>query len=102
MSGFSKSDLKGEGASLIDGNEMNVCMTECAKQMICVCHSHNTCNKDQFLQKKCIGAQFEGMKFEILKDLMKEEVAKGYENLSEFTAPPQPDPTPTVPAPEPI
>lgn len=101
MSGFSKNDKKGEGASLIDGNEMNVCMTECSRQMICVCHNRNTCNKDQFLSKKCQGAEFEGMKFEILKDLMKEEVAEGYQNLAEFTADPQPDPAPE-PAPEPI
>ena len=104
MSGFSKNDKKGEGASLIDGNENNVCLTECAKQMICICHNRNTCCKDQFLDKKCEGAQFEGMKFEILKDLMKEEVEAGYQNLCEFTAAPQPEPapTPTAPAPEPI
>ena len=93
MSGFSRNDKKGEGASLIDGNEMNVCMTECVRQMICCCHSHNTCNKDQFLSKACPEAQFSGLKFDILKDLMKEEVKAGYQNLSEFSAP-QPEPEP--------
>jgi len=97
MSGFTKNDKKGEGASLIDGNENNVCMTECAKQMICVCHNRNTCCKDQFLDKKCEGAKFEGLKFEILKDIMKEEVADGYQNLAEFKAQPQPE---TEPEPE--
>ena len=94
MSGFTKNDTKGEGASLIDGNENNVCMTECAKQMICVCHNRNTCCKDQFLDKRCEGAKFEGLKFEILKDIMKEEVANGYECLAEFKAQPQPEPEP--------
>ena len=94
MSGFTKNDKKGEGASLIDGNENNVCMTECAKQMICVCHNRNTCCKDQFLDKRCEGAKFEGLKFEILKDIMKEEVANGYECLAEFKAQPQPEPEP--------
>jgi len=95
MSGFTKNDTKGEGASLIDGNENNVCMTECAKQMICVCHNRNTCCKDQFIEKRVEGAQFTGMKFELLKQMMKDEVKAGYQNLAEFTAdPPQPEPEP--------
>ncbi len=90
MSGFSRNDTKGEGASLIDGNENNVCMTECAKQMICICHNRNTCGKNQFLDKKCEGAEFSGFKFDLLRDMMKEEVEAGYENLSEFKgAPPE-------------
>jgi len=95
MSGFTKNDTKGEGASLIDGNENNVCMTECAKQMICVCHNRNTCCKDQFIEKRVEGAQFTGMKFELLKQMMKDEVKAGYQNLAEFNAdPPQPEPEP--------
>ena len=62
--------------------------------MICVCHNRNTCCKDQFLDKRCEGAKFEGLKFEILKDIMKEEVANGYECLAEFKAQPQPEPEP--------
>jgi len=90
MSGFARNDTKGEGASLIDGNENNVCMTECAKQMICICHSRNTCGKNQFLDKRCEGAEFSGFKFDLLRDMMKEEVEAGYENLSEFKgAPPE-------------
>lgn len=88
MSGFTKNDKKGEGASLIDGNENNVTLTECDKQMICICHNRNTCCKDQFLDKVCPGAQFSGFKFDLLKDLMKDEVEGGYENLCEFSAPP--------------
>jgi hypothetical protein len=84
MSGFTRNDTKGEGASLVDGNEMNVTLTQCANQMICICHSRNTCNKDQFLDKKCPDAKLEGMKLQILKDIMKDEVEEGYENLSEF------------------
>jgi hypothetical protein len=84
MSGFIRNDTKGEGASLVDGNEMNVTLTECSQQMICICHSRNTCNKDQFLDKKCPDAKLEGMKLQILKDIMKDEVEEGYENLSEF------------------
>jgi hypothetical protein len=34
------------------------------------------------------------LKFDILRDLMKEEVAEGYQNLSEFSAAPQPEPEP--------
>ena len=79
----------GEGASLVDGNENNVTLTECSQQMLCVCHSRNTCNKDIFLDKVCPDADLQGMKLDILKDLMKEEVESGYENLAEFSSPPQ-------------
>jgi len=96
MSGFTKNDTKGEGASLIDGNENNVCMTQCAQQMICVCHNRNTCCKDQFLEKKCPDAQYNGLKFDILKDILKEEVDAGYENLAEFSAIPAEDPPPSA------
>ena len=33
-------------------------------------------------------ANLEGLKLDILKDLMKPEVESGYENLAEFTSPP--------------
>ena len=92
MSGFTRNDTKGEGASLVDGNDNNVTLTECSQQMLCVCHSRNTCNKDIFLDKKCPDANLEGLKLDILKDLMKPEVEHGYENLAEFSSPPQPEP----------
>ena len=52
MNWYTRNDEKGEGASLVDGNEMNVVKSECALCMICVCHNSNTCKKDRFLEDK--------------------------------------------------
>ena len=87
MSFYSRNDEKGEGASLIDGNEMNVVKTECSLCMICVCHNTNTCNKDAFEECNIQEAKISGIKYEILQDIMNKEIQEGKNNKSKFTIP---------------
>ena len=49
MNYYTKNDEKGEGSSLIDGNEHNVTKSQCKECMMCICHNKNTCNKDTFI-----------------------------------------------------
>ena len=87
MNYYTRNDEKGEGASLVDGNEMNVVKTECALCMICVCHNTNTCNKDSFEEANIQNAKISGIKYEILEDIMKSELEEGRINNSKFTIP---------------
>ena len=87
MNYYTRNDEKGEGASLVDGNEMNVVKTECALCMICVCHNTNTCNKDSFEEANIQDAKMSGIKLEILEDIMKGELEEGRINNSKFTIP---------------
>ena len=84
MGGFTKRDKKGEGASIIDGNEQNVRKTECAYVMVCVCHSNNTCSKELFKEVNVQDAKIEGEKIEILKNIMKDELATDFVDNAEF------------------
>ena len=84
MGGFTKRDTKGEGASIIDGNEKNVRKTECAYQMICVCHSTNTCSKELFKEINVQDTKIEGEKIEILKEIMKDEISTEFVDNAEF------------------
>lgn len=84
MGGFTKRDKKGEGASLIDGNEMNVRKTECAGCMICVCHNTNTCSKELFKETNVQEAKIEGEKMDVLKQIMKDELDSGFNDVAEF------------------
>jgi hypothetical protein len=86
MGGFTKRDKKGEGASIIDGNEKNVRKSECANCMICVCHNHNTCSKELFKETNVQDVKMGGLKYEVLKAIMDEEVEKGFEDQAEFTS----------------
>jgi len=86
MNYYTKNDTKGEGSSLIDGNENNVMKSECKECMMCICHNRNTCNKDTFIGANVQDFKAEGTKLEILKEIMKEEIeVEGHQNLSEFT-----------------
>lgn len=87
MNYYTKNQEKGEGASLVDGNEMNVVKTECCLQMICVCWNGNTCNKDTFEECNIQDAKISGVKLDILKDIMKDELKEGKINKSKFTIP---------------
>jgi hypothetical protein len=87
MNYYSRHDEKGEGASLVDGNEINVIKSECALCMICVCHNTNTCNKDAFEDVNVQDSKIQGPKFELLENIMKNEVKNGKCNLSKFTIP---------------
>ena len=85
MNYYTKNDEKGEGSSLIDGNENNVTKSQCKECMMCICHNRNTCNKDTFIGANVQDFKATGTKIEILKEIMKEEVAEGPKNLSQFT-----------------
>jgi hypothetical protein len=85
MGYYSRNDDKGEGAALVDGNENNMVKSECKNCMMCICHSRNTCNKDIFIGANVQDIKGEGTKFEILREIMKEEIAEGPRNLSQFT-----------------
>ncbi len=85
MGYYSRNDEKGEGSALVDGNEKNMVKSECKNCMICVCHNRNTCNKDTFIGANVQDIKVYGTKFELLKDIMKEEVASGAKNESKFT-----------------
>lgn len=89
MNYYTRNDEKGEGASLVDGNEMNVVKTECALCMICVAHNTNTCNKDSFEEVNIQEAKISGIKYEILEDIMKDELKEGKINKSQFSIPKQ-------------
>jgi len=85
MSYYTRNDEKGEGSSLIDGNEMNVVKSECKDCMMCIAHNNNTCNKDTFIGANVQDFKATGTKIEILKQIMEEEVKGGAKNLSKFT-----------------
>ena len=89
MNYYTRNDEKGEGASLIDFNEHNFVMSECALQMICVCHNTNTCNKDAFEEINIQQAKISGPKRDVLEMIMRGEVESGKENNSAFTIPNQ-------------
>lgn len=87
MNYYTRNDEKGEGASLVDGNEMNVVKSECALCMLCVCHNTNTCNKDAFEECNIQDAKISGIKLDILQDIMKNEIDEGKFNKSKFSIP---------------
>jgi len=87
MNYYTKNDEKGEGASLVDGNENNVVKSECSLCMICVCHNTNTCGKDAFEDVNVQTAGITGIKREILEEVMKDEIEEGREDKSQFTIP---------------
>ena len=87
MNYYAKNDEKGEGASLVDGNEANVVKSECSLQMICVCHNSNTCGKDAFEDVNVQTANITGIKREILEEIMKDEIEEGRKDKSKFPIP---------------
>jgi len=91
MGYYSRNDDKGEGAALVDGNENNMVKSECKNCMMCICHNRNTCNKDLFIGSNVQDIKGQGTKFEILREIMKDEIEGGAKNLSQFTIkdPPQ-------------
>lgn len=70
MGGFSKIG-NGEGSKMIDGcYEKDFYKTEVDKQMICICHKDNTCNKDKFMADRfLVDAKITGRQMEILQKL---------------------------------
>tara|TARA_R110000823_G_scaffold1974_8_gene7947 strand:- start:2031 stop:2840 length:810 start_codon:yes stop_codon:yes gene_type:complete len=84
MGYFSKKEEKGEGASIIDGNENNVEKSECGNCMICVCHNTNTCSKELFKEVNVQDITIKGTKKDVLDFIMKDEITDGFEDLAQF------------------
>jgi len=74
MGGY-QCNSQGEGAKIVDGcNSTLFIKTECDKCMMCVCHSGNTIDKEQFYSDERVMDQVDVSKIphiEILKDIMK-------------------------------
>jgi hypothetical protein len=87
MNGYARHDKKGEGASMVDGNERKIVQTECKNCMICVSHNTNTCSKEMFLEANVQEGKISGLKADILKDILKEEVEGGRNDMCEFKNP---------------
>ena len=87
MNGYARHDKKGEGASMVDGNEKGIVMTECKYCMLCVSHNHNTCSKEMFLEANVQEGEVSGIKADILKEILKEEINLGRDDQAEFMAP---------------
>jgi hypothetical protein len=68
MGGFAKNS-RGEGARLIQDRKNGVVETDIQYCMICVAHDGNTVDKEQF-NKKELGANYEGDRKEILKEVL--------------------------------
>ena len=91
MGYFSKKEEKGEGASIIDGNENNVEKSECGNCMICVCHNTNTCSKELFKEVNVQDITIKGTKKDVLDFIMKDEITDGFEDLAQFQKEPEPE-----------
>ena len=94
MDGYSRNDEKGEGASLIDGNEKNIALTECSKAMVCIAHNNNTCSKEIFKDLNEQEGKISGLKADILREIMAEEIAQGFVDNSNFRGNPEPEKPP--------
>ena len=94
MSGYARNDQKGEGASLIDGNENNIALTDCSKCMVCIAHNNNTCSKEMFADLNPQEGKISGLKAEILREIMAQEIENGFQDNSKLQGNPEPSPEP--------
>lgn len=70
MGGFAKSS-RGEGADIIQLQEKNVVKTDIALVMICVAHSGNSVDKQQFKEDKhLLNQNYDGKEVDILKSIL--------------------------------
>ena len=91
MNYFDKKQEKGEGASVIDGNENAVINLPIQHLMICVCHNNNTCSKEQFKEANVQDSKLAGTHVDIVRSVMATEVAEGFKD----NAPHRVEPTTT-------
>ena len=91
MNYFDKKQEKGEGASIIDGNENQVMNLDIQHLMICVCHNNNTCSKEQFKEANVQDSKLAGTHVDIVRSVMATEVAEGFKD----NAPHRVEPTTT-------
>jgi len=90
---FDKKCEKGEGASIIDGNEGAVLNLDIQHLMICVCHNNNTCSKEQFKETNVQDAKLAGTHVDVVRAVMATEVEQGFID----NAPHKVNPNPTNP-----
>ena len=80
MNYFNKKAEKGEGASVIDGNEKNVLNLDIQNLMICVCHNNNTCSKEMFKETNVQDAKLAGTHVDVVRSVMATEVQRGFKD----------------------
>ena len=80
MNYFDKKAEKGEGASVIDGNENGVLNLDIQHLMICVCHNNNTCSKEQFKETNVQDAKLAGTHVDVVRAVMATEVESGFKD----------------------
>jgi hypothetical protein len=80
MNYFDKKQEKGEGASVIDGNENGVLNLEIQNLMMCVCHNNNTCSKEQFKETNVQDAKIAGHHIDVVRAVMATEVEMGFKD----------------------
>ncbi len=80
MNYFEKKQEKGEGASVIDGNENAVINLPIQHLMICVCHNNNTCSKEQFKEANVQDSKLAGTHVDVVRAVMETEVEMGFKD----------------------
>ncbi len=80
MNYFDKKAEKGEGASVIDGNENQVLNLDIQHLMICVCHNNNTCSKEMFKETNVQDAKLAGTHVDVVRGVMAHEVEMGFKD----------------------
>ena len=84
MNYFNKKETKGEGASVIDGNENNVINLDIQHLMICVCHNNNTCSKEMFKEANVQGSELQGSHVDVVRAVMATELKQGFKDNAPF------------------
>lgn len=84
MNYFNKKEEKGEGASVIDGNENNVINLDIGNLMICVCHNNNTCSKEMFKEANVQDSTLQGSHVDVVRAVMATEIANGFQDNAPF------------------
>ena len=96
MNYFDKKQEKGEGASVIDGNENGVLNLDIQHLMICVCHNNNTCSKEQFKETNVQDAKIAGHHVDVVRAVMATEVSQGFKDNAPHKVNPHPTNCSTV------
>jgi len=91
MNYFGKKQEKGEGASVIDGNENQVINLPIQHLMICVCHNNNTCSKEQFKEANVQDGKLAGTHVDVVRAVMATEVELGFIDNAPHKVEPDPN-----------
>ncbi len=96
MNYFNKKETKGEGASVIDGNENNVINLDIQHLMICVCHNNNTCSKEMFKEANVQDSELQGSHVDVVRAVMATELKEGFKDNAPFKKEDDEEPLPPV------